>query len=262
MRDSKIRSTHLAVLHVLFVQGMFFAQLSEGQSVPGGDLKFEVASVKPVPVTANLRSKTPTLTGDRVSGVGPISEFLQHAYKIEAREIAGPDWILFDRFEIDAVTTPGTTLDGAMAMLRALLAERFSLQFHWSDKQVDGYLLTIAPEGFKPKPITPVPGRYAVHVNLRGGKFGATAVPFSRFVNAFSYNVIGAPIEDRTGISGSYTFELEWPVDPDGPAITEPQADSRMLKLVGDSVGLQFTKQRVTLKMLNIDHIERKPTPN
>jgi uncharacterized protein (TIGR03435 family) len=51
-----------------------------------------------------------------------------------------------DRFEIEARTSPDVTVGEARAMLRRLLAERFSLSAHSETRQLPVYVMTIARE--------------------------------------------------------------------------------------------------------------------
>jgi uncharacterized protein (TIGR03435 family) len=76
------------------------------------------------------------------------------AYNLPPRAISGgPDWIDVERYDILA-STPGDTrpnLEQQMAMVRTLLAERFSLKFHTEPKEFPVYVLTVAKGGSKLK---------------------------------------------------------------------------------------------------------------
>jgi uncharacterized protein (TIGR03435 family) len=61
----------------------------------------------------------------------------------------------------------------------------------------------------------------------------------------------GKPIVERTGLTDSYDFTLTWS-ETDGPSV---------FTALSEQLGLRVESQKVSVKVLVIDHIER-PTPN
>src|ERR1039457_5193536 len=115
------------------------AAIAGAQSRPA----FDVASLKP----------SPPLTGDLINiNLGTarhgmltlsnacLADCLRYAYSItNDDQIAGPDWIKFKdvHFEIEAKAPPGTPLPQLREMLRTLLTERFKLEYHTTQKNMD-----------------------------------------------------------------------------------------------------------------------------
>jgi uncharacterized protein (TIGR03435 family) len=72
---------------------------------------------------------------------------------------AGPDWLNAERFDIAATLAAGTTRDQFSPMMRNLLVDRFKLQVHHDQKEMQSYSLTVAKSGpqLKPHVETPPP---------------------------------------------------------------------------------------------------------
>src|SRR3954454_9786531 len=88
---------------------------------------FEVASVKPAAML-NAESKRGLITADpaQISYTFlPLGVLLEKAYDLKSYQIAGPDWIKTERYDIVAKPPPGSTEKQIQTMLRILLSERF-----------------------------------------------------------------------------------------------------------------------------------------
>jgi uncharacterized protein (TIGR03435 family) len=91
-------------------------------------------------------------------------------------------------------------------MLQMLLAERFQLQLHRRTKLVSGYALAVAKNGLKIRAVEPSgPQR----MNWGKGRLLAERASMGRFAEALS-RMLGAPVGDNTGVSGEFSFKLEW----------------------------------------------------
>jgi len=73
------------------------------------------------------------------------------------------------------------------------------------------------------------------------------------------------PILDRTGLSGTFDFVLEWGPDPASGAAAPEDQDDRQTNLqeaLRDQLGLKLERQRAPMDVLLIDHIDQQPAEN
>lgn len=115
---------------------------------------FEVAALK--------RSPSPTppyalsQTGTRVRYTGaPLLFLVQNAYEIDAYQLKGPSWLLYEHYEVEAIMPEGSTKEQVPAMLRRLLEERLGLSAHREVKETAAYVLALRGGGIKAKPSDP-----------------------------------------------------------------------------------------------------------
>jgi uncharacterized protein (TIGR03435 family) len=111
---------------------------------------FEVISVKPT--TANAMDVGRAMPGGRWTARKITLELLLHAafpeYRLPGLIAGGPKWISDHGFDIDATAAnPKPTPPEYTAMLRQLLADRFSFRSHVERRPVDVYALTRARNG-------------------------------------------------------------------------------------------------------------------
>jgi uncharacterized protein (TIGR03435 family) len=142
-----------ALFVILLIGGLIFAQTS-----------FEVASIKPVEL--NIQAMAALLAsgklhlgmnvdGARVDiGLMSLGELIPIAFKVKAHQVAGPDWMKDQRFDIIAKLPDGATKEQVPEMLQSLLAERFQLKTHRENREIPVYALVVAKGGPKLKEST------------------------------------------------------------------------------------------------------------
>jgi uncharacterized protein (TIGR03435 family) len=218
----------------------------------------------------------------------------------------GPSWVYSDRYTIQAETedpvakgpTEGRGLPATRLMtgpmLRALLTERFQLKIRTEQEEIPVYALTEAKGGFKLKPMEPgacrnidtskgismeemrAPGKPLCvnHVGLHGPNFtmDATGSDMHRFSLALGGMLLGRPVIDKTGVTGEFSFHLEFARDeatlqglrppPDYPSASDdvPLAPSIFAE-VERTMGLKLVAEKGPRGYLVIDRVER-PTEN
>ena len=205
-----------------------------------------------------------------------LGVLLEKAYDLKSYQVAGPDWIKSQRYDIVATLPPGSTEKQIQVMLRNLLTERFKIELHREQKPLPVYELTVAKNAFKGKP--------AEHADIRisfGGKGRKlTGADSMSGLAATLTNMLDRPVLDATGIQGTYDLNLEWTPDereagsviamkariaatyggppeggdnPNGPSLsTVLQAD----------LGLKLEPKKTGVDTLVIDKAERVPTQN
>lgn len=221
--------------------------------------KFEVAAIK----------HSPPLNGTpRRAAWGPIyvtlpnisvRALLINAYQLRVDQVSGPAWMNEGFFDIEAKAPDGTPPDQIRPMVAALVTERFKLVAHWEDKTVNGYGLVVAKEGFKAKT-----------TDKRGSSFsmgGPTqnvqgSFTMKQLVNFLSSDLgLNTPVEDLTGIDGTYDIDLKFAsmkagsADPNSP-------EGSVFSVLPEKLGLRLEPRKVTLKVLVVESGSKTPTEN
>src|SRR5580698_5360668 len=94
--------------------------------------QFEVASIRPSTATPQGQVNVGLqLDGGQVRVASmTLRDYLGIAFRTKISNIAGPDWIASDRFDISATIPAGNKTAQIPEMFQSLLAERFHLKFH------------------------------------------------------------------------------------------------------------------------------------
>jgi uncharacterized protein (TIGR03435 family) len=166
----------------------------------------------------------------------------------------GPTWVDSDFWQVEGKAENAATTKEAelKEMLRTLLTERFKLQFHHEMKDVSGFALLVSKDGLK---IEEDHGENNEGPSMTAGPAGMVyrKTPLSRFASFLSAPA-GAPVIDKTGLTGTFSFTFQPPraSDPASPSI---------FTAIQEQLGLRLEPVKVPADFLVIDHVER-PTPN
>jgi uncharacterized protein (TIGR03435 family) len=263
---------------------------------------FEVASVKPNRSGGPAR---PIATqGGRLTIVNlPLREIIRAAYQVaDYQLLGGPDWIRSTRFDVTAKAEqnlppfpPPPAFNApnhpALPMLRALLAERFKLVVHHESRTLPIFALELARPGGPLGPqlersavdctavlaarsvaqqagsaaAAPRPGQASVcGVVGSPGRLAADSQSMSQLVEILS-GWAGRTVVDRTGLTGLFTFTLEFAAEqtPSSPQTDPAGAEPRpsFFTAVREQLGLKLESTKGPLDVLVIDHAEQ-PTPD
>jgi len=235
-------------------------------------LRFEVASVKPSDPSARGVVIQFTPGGGFRAVNARVRQLLEVAYEVQNFQISGgPGWIESEGFDILAKAPEGSAGGAADARLRlqALLAERFNLTIRRSAKEMGVYALVIAKSGPKLKEFTGGEG-HGITADL--GALTGEGADMPLLASVLSRRV-GRPVVDRTGLTGSYQFKLEWPADPregmakGGPppapgdqpdaALPPDPSGTPIFSALQDQLGLKLEAQKGPVDILVIERVER-----
>lgn len=197
------------------------------------------------------------------------------AYRIRPFQLSGdlPGWTLSDRYDIDAKAENAARDEQVIAMLQALLENRFKLRFHRETREGPVYVLTIAKSGVKMKPGTCVPSRADLpnECGSYGRGEGSTTtldwrgVPISDEAGvayrSLSWQLslgLGRPVIDKTRLQGGFDVHLRWTSDREaGADATGPS----LFTALEEQLGLKLEPARGPVEYLVVDHVE-KPSGN
>jgi uncharacterized protein (TIGR03435 family) len=204
--------------------------------------------------------------GVRLTGEEPLLFFIDFAYSplLTPFQCEAPQWVTYNEefYRIEAIAPPGTSIDGARAMLRTVLVERLGFQYHLVDRDTPIYALTRGSGELRLPRSTeaePNPGyqQWGIFRNK-----SASLAQLAEFVS----RIAGRTVVDRTGIQGLYRFDLDWSKqienerqsggsDPrnGGPGIAFAEVKQ---------LGLKLEPGKELRKVLVVDHVNKEPTPN
>jgi uncharacterized protein (TIGR03435 family) len=261
-----MREILLGVL--LLASGGVSAQ-SQGQSENTATSTFEVATIKPVQPDVKA-SRYITMQGMNRFVVKDytLKLLIAAAYNLSPKTISGgPDWVDADHYDIVALTPGETrpTQPEQMAMLRALLTERFKLNFHRQEKEFSIYVLEVGKGGPKLKestapasdPAQLISTVYPQHLHLP-----AKNATMGDFAALLQRAVLDRPVVDKTGLMGRYDFDLDWAPDETqfGGEVPVAAADAQeppFFTAIEQQLGLRIEATRGTVPALVIDGVER-----
>jgi uncharacterized protein (TIGR03435 family) len=217
---------------------------------------FEAASIKPTRMTGQGAS-IDRHPGMLVMKNVMLQDCIREAYGVTDSQIAGQNLLSPDRYDIVAKVPPGVTTNQHPAMLQALLAERFKLAVHHGTREMPVYLLVVAKNGPK---IQAVEAGDHGGIESHSGYMSAKAITMSRLATFLSSAraQLEHAVVDHTGLSGTFTFKLEWTPDDKQGADTQGPSLPTALQ---EQLGLKLETGKAPMEILVIDHAE-KPSEN
>ena len=233
---------------------------------------------------------------------------IRKAYHLQDFQIVGgPDWVSSDHFDVVAKAERDDLGDPFRAeqsgqpsrgqlMLRTLLADRFKLETHMENREMPIFALVVArgdgklgPQlqkssvdcealmagrrgrGPTPPPAQAGPGdRVQCGIRVAPGNMSVGGASLTLFANSLSM-FVGRIVVDRTGLAGSYEFNLTW--TPDQMAIRPPGAPeppnappvdpngASIFTALQEQLGLKLDSQKGPVSVLVIDRVAH-PTEN
>jgi uncharacterized protein (TIGR03435 family) len=174
-------------------------------------------------------------------------------------------------------------LSVGLEMLRGLLVDQFELKFHSENREVTVYALTAAGRrkmtqaddsersGCKPNPNAPKP---FTNIQVMIGCTNTTMAELAQNLQQQANAYIDHPIADATGLSGGWNFLIGWTpraaLQPQAPAAaadqpTGPVAEASVpsgisvFEAVESELGLKLVKQKRSIPVIVIDHVDEKP---
>lgn len=251
-----------------------------GQTPKAGRLQFEVASVKP------------SLGGRRTSGLqgGPgtsdpgrmiwtnsaLLRIITYAYALRVDQLSAPAWLGSAFYDISAKVPPGTTREQSQQMLQNLLIDRFHLAVHHETKTFAAYNL-VSYRG-KPK-LTPSSAEHiAAHISTEkvpgmrvspnqtriiatgyagSWKIAGEAATLADLAVSLSTQT-GRRVVDRTGLTGSFDFMLEFSRALASGSDTTPY----LFDALREQLGLDLQETKLPVDVVVIDRIDKTPIEN
>ncbi len=238
----------MRLLWVAFAAGLAYPQT-----------EFEAASVKPTPPgSADQRIEFQPGGRFRATNI-TLKGLLRVAYDVKGFQISGgPKWIDSARFDVEAKAAGNPSASERLAMIQALLADRFQLKLHRQSKELPIYWLVVGKNGPKFQQAKEQSRSFQV----RRGSLD-THTTMAALANVFS-NWLERIVLDRTGLQGTYEVKMEWTPDenvrPDEPEIASRPGAS-LFSAVQEQLGLKLEPRKGPVEILVIEGAE-KPSEN
>ena len=186
----------------------WMAGAAHGQTAP----QFDAASVKLLaPDDPTHRSAHSSVTtnqdGAKISlECTTLKELIQKAYGVAGFQIAGPDWLASEQYDVVAKVASPATNGQLWAMLQALLAERFKLSLHRETRSGTVYNMVVGKRGAKIPEATAGPAGIKTSSGKLTTKLIARSQSMASLVDVLSRQT-GRPVLDKTGLGGIFDFQ-------------------------------------------------------
>jgi len=281
--------------------------VQDWEKAAGGKNAFEVASVK-LDSGPSRPSNVPLDTGDAFRPVGDrfsadssVFTYIRFAYKVGLFSATGagsaapairkamqmPDWVMSERYAIEARADGTSTKDQMRLMMQSLLAERFGFKAHFEERTLPAFALELVNPGktgpkLRPhsegvpcdetpakvdfsKLFPPVCGTPAYRPMMQGSnrvtQGGWRNTTLAEMAEGLpGMGSVDRPMVDRTGLEGRYDFTIQFAPDSGFLPASDAAADlpgSTFIQALRDQLGLKLESVKADIRLLVIDHIER-----
>ncbi len=289
-----------AAIAVPVIFGLANATPSRAQSLGSAPepAAYQVLALKPNNSSGDKHMVRLLFSPERFTAIGVTAQSLiREAYEIQDNQLYGaPEWLNSQAFDLDA------SLDSSVAeklkklspeqhalvahrMLQALLADRFKLAVHAETRDLPIYSLVVAEGGPKLKESS-APEIHAgepmsnemggtVRNERRGlmrmgrGDLNGEGLNISDLARLLSQQ-LGTNVVDKTGLTGTYDFNLHWRADDSqfpilglqpgprasGSAPTPQPAGPELLTAIQEQLGLKLEPHQAPVQVVVIDHVE------
>lgn len=229
-----------------------------GQSAPA----FEVATVRPSGPESAPMSIQRQPGGRLVTSNMPLSRLIAWAYGLDDGRLLGiPSGADSARFDILALASNADLRPGeTQLMMRALLAERFGLTVHSEERTLTTFVLLTDRDrlrvGLTNPPEPPAANPFSM---TAPGVLIGRRVTADMLARALS-SQLGTAVENRTGVTGSFDFTLEW-----RPETVQSPDDLRRASLftaIREQLGFRLEPRSLPVDVIVIDRLSLIPTAN
>jgi uncharacterized protein (TIGR03435 family) len=254
----------------LLVAGWIVPTASGGQIASTKPITFEVTSVRPNKSGSNnmlMRGFTPD--GFSVTNC-PLGFAFMLAYQFnDLTRVSGmPDWFMSERYDIaakvadsDVTAWQKLSHDQQSLAMSVLMEDRFKLKVRRESREGQTFALVVMKNGpkfkeAKPSDVDPE------HAHILG--HGDSITSLVRILP----QIVGRPVVDKTGLTGTYDFELRYAPQQNSPSplpeanSSEAQSDLPSIYIaLQEQLGLKLEPAKGPVEFLVIDHAER-PSEN
>jgi uncharacterized protein (TIGR03435 family) len=206
------------------------------------------------------------ISGNRINvrGFASIRGLLMYAYNVDEHQIsASAKGGVWDEFYDIAAKAPGErplTTEDVRLMFQSLLTDRFQLKLHHDRAEISVYNLVVGKNGSKLKKSKPDTESETINKNAavtrESIRMKFTNRSISELIRWLLIAVRDRPVVDKTGLTGSYDFEMEWWPDTPGTPF-----GSSLIDAMRDQLGLRLEAAKEPMERLVVESVQR-PSEN
>ncbi len=251
--------TDMGILRQGFALGFTLVSSVASWSATASAQSFAAASIRPSAGQVQFEhdGKTETTPGNLRMRDVTLATCIKWAYTVLDSQIAGPDWLQTEHFDIVAKADEPVDDEQMKLMMRTLLADRFKLAFHRQNKELRSYVMTVAKGGHKLHESEPdsKPSR-------QNSAVGTVVKGFTiRDFTDFMAGPLQKPIVDMTGLTGRYDFVLDFTSYlPPGETVMKMDFDNStgiIIAAMHGELGLDLESKKENVEVMVIDHVEQ-----
>jgi uncharacterized protein (TIGR03435 family) len=215
-----------------------------------------------------------------------LLDLIARAWHVEYFQVLSASPLDHQTFDLTARIPAGATKEQFRVMLQNLLAERFGLKMHMESREFPAYELVVEKSGLKLKEAVPgTPPRTAPKSNtdlawpelpptgshiaaqmssLGGYELDRVVIqmePLSAFAQLLP-RPDRLPIVDKTGLTGRYSFAIEYTQDPQGSEPDAPQPAPDVFTALKQQLGLELIRKKLPFDVVVVESFNKIPTEN
>ena len=241
---------------------------SQTTSAPPGKLPtYDVASIRPNNTGSHhvhISDHDEVFQAENAS----VKDLLEEAFDIQRNLIFGlPAWTAGKHFDIDAKVLDADpkqlgqlTPEQRRQMFLTLYTGRFGLKWHYENRTVPTYELTVTKDGPKLQHSPDPNGRDGT--SMQNTDLTVTNEPLTALAQELSRD-LERPVVDKTGLTGKYDLHLKWSRQdaPAADAGQDPDAPPPLFTALEEQLGLKLLPGKDPVKVIVIDSLT-PPTAN
>jgi uncharacterized protein (TIGR03435 family) len=217
-------------------------------------VSFDAASIK-LNNSGQRSTSMRVLPGGRIEATNRTLKLLiQNAFGVQNFQIAGgPDWLETARFDVSATANTTATPEQVRVMMRALLADRFKLQWHTEQREMPKYAMRLArPDGRLGDGLKKSSDDARGGFRANDGSLTTERTTMAALVRELT-DYAGRPVVDETGLAGEWALTINWMPDVAGGDGSLPSIFTAMR----EQLGLKLEPVRGPVDVLVIDRAAR-----
>jgi len=218
----------------------------------------EVAVVHPHKLTGDDPSNRQIVGGRFVATATSVQTLIRSAFGIDPKAIVNaPAWTESELFDMQATIADHaaiTTPEQFQQLILSLLQDQFGFSFHRDQREGPVYWLVVDKPGKtgpalkETKPGTPM------NMSMNGDRrieMRVTNASMTDFAKSIQKRA-GRTVEDHTGLTGKYDFQIRWATDP------SPESDDGTLfTVIREQLGLRLQSAKGPIDVIVVDNVTR-----